>query len=589
MFSFKKIFSHVWPSMRPHRLLMLSVFVVFGLRVANDIVRPIFMKRLIDLLSSAGIDRASVASEALSILLMLIMLLMASLFLSRMTTYLNVSFEVKVVQRLRVMAFSQIESHSQDFFANTFSGSLVSKLKRFTAAFENMFDILIYNFWNITIAVASSIIVLATESLLIAGIFVAWISMYLVVVSLLVKRKIRHDLEEAQADSRIGGRLADVFGNNLAVKTFSARTREIASFETLTHMAALKSRTAWLFNNRINTVQSVLIFIAQSTVLFVMIDLWIKGTITTGTVVLVQTYMIILFDRMWDLGKSLARFMKSAADMQEMVEIIDAPRSVLDPVVPESLHMPTGHVMFTNVSFAYSNGRVLFKEFNLDIKPGERVGLVGHSGAGKSTITKLLLRFTDVTAGAITIDGQDIRNVTQDDLRSAVSYVPQEPVLFHRSLRENIAYGKPDATLEEVIEASRRAHAHEFIERLEQGYETEVGERGVKLSGGERQRVAIARAILKDSPVLVLDEATSALDSHSEALIQEAFDELMRGKTTIVIAHRLSTIQKMDRIIVLEDGYVAEEGTHAELLAKADGIYKQMWDLQAGGFIDDEV
>ena len=247
--------------------------------------------------------------------------------------------------------------------------------------------------------------------------------------------------------------------------------------------------------------------------------------------------------------------------------------------------MTEGHVVFGDVGFRYPNGKEVFSGFDLDIKPGERVGLVGHSGAGKSTITKLLLRFNDVTSGVLSIDGQDVRTVTQDDLRSAISYVPQEPVLFHRSLSKNIAYGKPDASHEEIREAARRAHADEFISELEQGYETYVGERGVKLSGGERQRIAIARAILKDAPVLVLDEATSSLDSHSEHLIQEALNELMKGRTTIIIAHRLSTIQKMDRIIVLEGGAIREQGTHEELLALPDGAYKHMWDLQAGGFI----
>jgi ATP-binding cassette subfamily B protein len=248
--------------------------------------------------------------------------------------------------------------------------------------------------------------------------------------------------------------------------------------------------------------------------------------------------------------------------------------------------MQKGHIVFDNVTFAYSEGRTIFENLNLDIREGEKIGIVGHSGAGKSTITKLVLRFSDVTGGSISIDGQDIRTVTQDDLHRAISYVPQEPLLFHRTIRENIAYGNPDISIEDVVEAAKRAHAHEFIETLPFGYDTYVGERGVKLSGGERQRVAIARAILKNAPILLLDEATSSLDSHSESLIQDAFDELMKGKTTIVIAHRLSTIQKMDRIIVLENGVIAESGTHHSLLENPKSIYSAMWNLQAGGFID---
>lgn len=587
MFSFKRILKHVWPSMRPHRFLMASVFIVFGLRVTTDIIRPLFLKKIIDILSTAGIDRAVSGYEAMHVLMIWISLIFMAVVLGRTTSHLNISFEIKVVQRLRSMVFSKIESHSQNFFANTFAGSLVAKSKRFTVGFENMFDILIYNFWNIAIVSIASIVVLFTQSRLLACIFLVWIVINTMLIASLVKKKMRYDLDEAAADSKIGGRLADVFGNILTIKTFSARNKEKASFDEITKEAARASARSWFFNNRINTIQALLVFVTQSFVLYVMIRLWIRNDITTGTVVLVQTYMVILFDRMWDLGNSLVRFMKSAADMQEMVEILEAPRDIIDPAVPEPSCMRKGHIVFDSISFSYPNGKQIFQDFNLNIKPGERVGLVGHSGAGKSTITKLLLRFTDVTGGRITIDGQDVRSVTQDDLRAAISYVPQEPVLFHRTLRENIAYGNPDATIEQVMDAARRAHAHEFIERLEHGYETMVGERGVKLSGGERQRVAIARAILKDAPILLLDEATSALDSHSEHLIQDAFTELMKGKTTIVIAHRLSTIQKMDRIIVLEDGCIAEEGTHADLLQNEGGIYKRMWDLQAGGFIDD--
>ena len=278
--------------------------------------------------------------------------------------------------------------------------------------------------------------------------------------------------------------------------------------------------------------------------------------------------------------------MQALTEMQEIVDIFELAPDILDPQNPELSKIANGLITFDKMSFGYEGGTGVFKDFNLVIKPGERIGLVGHSGAGKSTITKLLLRFVDVKTGSITVDGQDIRAIKQDDLRGAISYVPQESVLFHRTIRENIAYGKPDATEEEIIDAARKAHAHEFVSQLPQGYDTLVGERGVKLSGGERQRVAIARAMLKNVPILILDEATSSLDSISEQYIQEAFNELMKGKTTIVIAHRLSTIQKMDRIIVLENGAIAEEGTHQKLLKKKNGIYADLWNHQVGGFIE---
>ncbi|MEK9182475.1 MAG: ATP-binding cassette domain-containing protein, partial [Patescibacteria group bacterium] len=272
--------------------------------------------------------------------------------------------------------------------------------------------------------------------------------------------------------------------------------------------------------------------------------------------------------------------------MQEVVDIFDTPIDILDPKKPESLRIHEGRVVFKDVSFAYKGGNSVLQNFNLNITPGERIGLVGRSGAGKSTITKLLLRFVDISEGDILIDGQNIKNVTQNDLRSVISFVPQESILFHRTIRENIAYSRLEATNEEVENIAKKSFAHDFIIKFPKGYDTLVGERGIKLSGGERQRIAIARAMLKNSPILVLDEATSSLDSVSEKYIQDGFEELMKGKTTIVIAHRLSTISKMDKIVVLENGNIAEMGSHRELLDRG-GVYAGLWGHQSGGFLEE--
>jgi len=269
------------------------------------------------------------------------------------------------------------------------------------------------------------------------------------------------------------------------------------------------------------------------------------------------------------------------------MEILSQEPEVLDPVSPEPVRITAGAISFDKVIFSHDGADdALFDNLNLHIKPGEKIGLVGHSGSGKTTLTRILLRFSDIDGGSITIDGQNIAAITQDDLRRSIAYVPQEPLLFHRSIRENIAYGKPDATDGEIRAAAQKANAADFIEKLPDGYGTMVGERGVKLSGGQRQRIAIARAILKNAPILVLDEATSALDSESELLIQAALNQLMEQRTAIVIAHRLSTIQKMDRILVLEKGTIVEQGSHAELVNKK-GVYAQLWAHQSGGFIED--
>ena len=439
--------------------------------------------------------------------------------------------------------------------------------------------------WGTLITLIGVFVVIINQSVMLAWIFFIWIFIYLGIIIFFVNKKIKYDLLEATADSKIGGRMADVFGNILAIKIFSARSREMSSFGEIVKDASSKSTKSWNYFLKIEIIQSILVVIVQSVVLYLMIDLWLKNKISTGTVVLIQTYMIFIFDRLWNLSNALTRFMKHAADMKESIDLFEIIPDILDPQNPEVLNMKKGHLIFDDVCFKYKSGQDVFENFNLDIKPGERIGIVGHSGAGKSTITNLILRFIDVTDGSITIDGQDIRHVTQDDLRSAISYVPQESILFHRTIRENIVYGKSDATDEEVIEVAKKAYAHEFIEKLPYGYDTFVGERGGKLSGGERQRVAIARAMIKDAPILILDEATSSLDSISEQYIQQAFNKLMKGKTTIVIAHRLSTIQKMDRIIVLEDGEIIEQGTHQELLKKS-GQYANLWNHQVCGFIE---
>lgn len=308
---------------------------------------------------------------------------------------------------------------------------------------------------------------------------------------------------------------------------------------------------------------------------------------TIGDFVLIQSYLMTVFDRLVMINHQLRRVYDAFADAGAMAYILELPHQIADKKKAKALQVTEGAIAFSDVEFHFHADRPILQHFNLAIRAGERVALVGPSGAGKSTITKLLLRFHDVNSGEVLIDGQNIAHVKQDSLREAVSYVPQEPVLFHRTLMENIRYGRRDATDEEVIAAAKQAHCHEFISKLPLGYDTYVGERGVKLSGGERQRVAIARALLKGAPILLLDEATSSLDSESEALIQDALSVLMKGKTVIVIAHRLSTILSMDRIIVIEGGQVVAEGTHQELLSQG-GLYQKLWNIQAGGFLVDE-
>ncbi|KKR66191.1 MAG: ABC transporter-related protein [Parcubacteria group bacterium GW2011_GWF1_40_5] len=575
----------MWPQMRKRKWVFFCIVVVFSSRVFfGEIVIPLYFKKIIDIFSKGLGSPEIVSYDIYKLLFIIIGIHILVFFIARIIKFVLLKFEVDVIRDLRNFAFQKIENHSQTFFANTFAGSLVTKARRFVGGFEITFEIFLYNFLKFFVILTSVFVVLIYQSQIISLVFGIWVVVHMAIVSFLVKRKVAYDLSEAEQDSRISGRLADVFSNILAGKFFSARSKEIDSFGKYTAEGAKRSKKASFMGAKIDLIQHLLIICVQGITLYLVITLWLQGQISTGTVVLIETYMVIVSNNLWEFGNSLTRFMKSIADMQEMVDIFEIIPDILDPKNPEALKMKEGRIIFHNVSFKYQMGEEVLTDFNLDIKPGERVGIVGHSGAGKSTITKLLLRFNDITEGSITIDGQDIRNVTQDDLRSVISYVPQEPILFHRPIKENINYGKIDASQEEVIDVAIKAHADDFISKLPKGYDTLVGERGVKLSGGERQRVAIARAMLKDSPILMLDEATSSLDSISESYIQDAFTELMKGKTTIVIAHRLSTIQKMDRIIVLDKGKIVEEGTHKELLSK-DGLYADLWNHQTGGFL----
>jgi len=343
---------------------------------------------------------------------------------------------------------------------------------------------------------------------------------------------------------------------------------------------------SWLVDGWTWGVINLFVLALQGGVFYGAILLWQRELLTVGDFVLIQSYLLGTFGQLTGLGYQLRRFYDSFAEAGEMVAILETPHEIRDRKSAKPIAVTEGEVWFDNVNFYFNKLKPVLRDFNLTIKGGERVALVGPSGAGKSTITKLLLRLYDLPEGEIKIDKQNIAKVTQESLRNATAFVPQEPILFHRTLMENIRYGRRDATDEEVIAAAKKAHCHEFISGLAQGYNTHVGERGIKLSGGERQRVAIARAILKDAPILVLDEATSSLDSESEALIQDALETLMEGKTVIVIAHRLSTIMKMDRIVVMEQGRVIAQGTHLQLIRER-GLYQKLWSIQAGGFLGD--
>lgn len=502
----------------------------------------------------------------------------------RVATFFNNFFQPRVMADLINTCFDYLQGHSYGFFTNSFTGSLVKKITRYSHAFEDISDQFFWSLGPIVIRIATMLVVLYQRLWILAFGFLVWCAIYMFFNYRFTLYKLPYDIRSAAADTKTGAHLADTVSNNINLKLFSGHARELAAHKKLTDELFLSRKISWDLSSFVEAGQAGLMIIFELVILLVAVKYWRAGILTIGDFALIQGYLLQIFGRLWDFGRNVRRIYQRLADANEMTEILQTPHEIQDVTKAKVLKVKNGGIEFLGVDFAYANAGEVLKAFNLIIRPSERVALIGPSGGGKSTIVKLLFRFFDIQGGRILIDGQDVSKITQDSLREVLALVPQEPILFHRSLMENIRYARPNASDEEVIRASKLAHCHEFISAFPEGYKTFVGERGVKLSGGERQRVAIARAILKNAPILVLDEATSSLDSESERYIQDALRGLMKGRTTIVIAHRLSTIMQMDRIIVLDGGKIIEEGKHKELLKAKKGLYQKLWHIQAGGF-----
>jgi len=512
---------------------------------------------------------------------------LANLVLVRIADFITIALDAKCSFYLSNLAFNAVITQSMTFHNDHFSGSLTSQANKLPSAFSSLRGNITWELFPLIVHAIFTIGAIALVSPLYALILAATVVAY-VTISVFTFQKTRHvDAALATAENRQTGQLADSITNISSVKSYAREDYERKRFARAarhTHNAAFDVAKVSFWRNSLLNVISLIAFIS---LLILIINGHALFGFTVANVVLLYILTDRLLNRMWNLNNILRTFNRALGDAKEMVEILDEPTAVVDRS-DRALTVKSAEVNFHHISFTHADQTTpLFTDFSLKVPAGKRVGLVGVSGSGKTTLAKLLLRFADVQSGAILIDGQDISTVTQDSLRQNLAYVPQETALFHRSIAENIAYGQPDASQEQIRRAARLANAEEFIKCLPDGYETLVGERGVKLSGGQRQRIAIARAILKDAPILVLDEATSALDSESEALIQEALRELMKGRTSLVIAHRLSTVASLDHIVVLKGGKIVEQGTHRQLINRS-GQYAKLWDRQTCAFIDIE-
>ena len=565
----------------------LTLTIAFGLLGATvaDLLMPIYSGHLVDALT-LGAGNPAARHAALAAFGAIVALGLTSIILRMIGLRAIVPFTLKIMSDVARDAFVRVQRFSTDWHANSFAGSTVRKVTR------GMWALDLYND-TILMALLPSLMVLLGSVVLLG---LHWTSLGLVIaigaliyVSMTVAFSTQYIAPAARVsnawDTKVGGTLADALTCNAVVKSFGAEQREDARLMRVIDRWRRRVNRTWLRYISTNAVQLSVLLCLRGSVIGGSLLLWLAGKASPGDVTYVLTSYYIIHAYLRDVGMHVNNLQRSVNDMEELVEIHDQPIGIADAADAAPIAIDGGRIQFEDVTFHYGGHRApLYDGLSIDIRAGERVGLVGRSGSGKTTFVKLVQRLYDISGGRILIDGQDIARATQQSLRSQIAIVQQDPILFHRTLAENIAYGAPGASMAAIEQAARLANAHDFILRLPKGYGTLVGERGVKLSGGERQRVALARAFLADAPVLILDEATSSLDSESEALIQEAMVRLMKDRTSIVIAHRLSTVRSLDRILVFDRGEIVEQGNHAELTARRDGIYRSLFERQVTEF-----
>jgi len=580
----QKTLQFYWQSVHNYKFIFwLTIILICSSNIIDAII-PVYFKRFFNELSSAQ-GQEIIIRNLFNILGIIALFNLASWVLWRVAVFVMNFFDSITMNDLSQRCFDYLHQHSYAYFSNSFTGSIVKKAKSFVSSFEVLADQWFFELIPAIVKITVITVVLAKVNIFLGLGMMLWTLMFLVINWLFTKYKVKYDIERSKAETSTSSFLADTVTNNTNIKLFNGYKKE--SFDYSGLLAALhKIRLfSWNLATKFYALQSFLLLVLEMGIFYFAIKLWGKGILTVGDFVLIQSYIIEVIMMVWDFGRVISRIYERLAEAEEMTIVLNTPHEIKDIDGASDLKISCGEIKFDEVDFGYEDGEKVITSFDLTVKAGQTVALVGLSGSGKSTLMKLILRLHDIQKGKILIDGQDIAKVSQESLRSQISLVPQDPILFHRSLMENIRYGRSNASDEEVIEAAKLAHCDEFISKLHDSYNTLVGERGIKLSGGERQRVAIARAILRNAPVLILDEATSSLDSESEKYIQEALDNLTKDKTVIVIAHRLSTIKKVDRIVVLDKGKIIEDGSHAQLIKKKKGVYKQLWEIQVGGFI----
>ena len=561
---------------------MLLIFLFEAGQAACQILLPFAIKEIIDSLALA-----TSGGQVFKPVYLFVALSFGILIFSRMSGALLVYVGPAMRKRSRAEIYKHLQHQSHRYFTSNFAGSLANRISEVSIGINHSLWTVAFDFWPVLITFGVSLYLLFQAHFELGLYLSVWIFLYVSISFALASRAQNYARSYAAARSKVSGKIVDSVSNIFNTKLFARFSHEIQNLDYHLQFEVDKGRESLWFMEKMRWFQFTFALILQVGILFFSVNLWRQDVLSVGSFTMVTSLSLLIINDARGLSRRFLEFFEYLGNISDGVSILMTDHEIVDSSHSKKLEIIRGEIEFKGVNFEYQEGSPIFKNLNLKINANERVGLVGFSGSGKSTFINLLLRLYEIQTGNIKIDGQDISKVTQNSLREKISLIPQDPILFHRSLLENIRYGDINATNDQVYEAARLAHAHDFILQQPDRYQSLVGERGVKLSGGQRQRIAIARAILKNAPILLLDEATSSLDSHTEKLIQKGIENLMIGKTVVVIAHRLSTISHLDRIIVFHNGEIVEMGSHEELLLCRNHYYN-LWSMQAGGFLPDK-
>ncbi len=576
------VFTFLWAHWR--RQPGFATLIVLGMTLATlaDVVTPVLAGRLVDAVTANQRHAAFMAVAGIGLLGVFM------LAIRQAALWGIVRFTLRMMRDIKAEAFARVQRFSTAWHAESFSGAIVRQVLRGAGAVDMLNDVVAFSIVPTIVVLAGAAVLLGAQWPAMGAAVALGSLAYLVLTITLSISWVSPAANLSNAwDTRVSAALADAITCNATVKSFGAEQREDQRLNAALRKWSRRTHRTWMRGVTSFSLQGVALLFLQLLIVGTITWLWQRGDAGAGGVATVLTMYFVLHGYLRNMGQTVREVQRGANDMVELVQLHATPPGVLDRPDAAALRVTRGEIDFRAITFRYgSRAEPLFENLSVTIRAGERVGLVGPSGSGKSTAVRLIQRLHDIQAGQICIDGQDIAAVTQESLHRAIAMVPQEPTLFHRTLAENIAYGRPDASPADIERAARLANAHDFIARQPKTYATLVGERGVKLSGGERQRVAIARAFLTDAPILIMDEATSSLDSENEAAIQVAMERLIAGRTAIIIAHRLSTVRAMDRILVFDGGRIVEDGPHDALVSRAGGIYRRLFERQALGLVE---